>query len=79
MAILTESEIESLLMATLEGHDPRDVPEEDIEAVADWAVGVRIDAALLRLLLGGEALITSVEADGDFTVKLREEDDRRKL
>lgn len=72
--VLTQEEVEALILATIRGHERngRGATEEDIRIVADWASEVRTDAALLRLLVDGDAVVTSVQDDGDFTVALRE-------
>lgn len=71
--ILTEEELKALILATVRGHDTegRGATEADLQAVADWAEKVRKEAALLRLILSGEVLVTAVEEDGDFSVRTR--------
>lgn len=43
---------------------------EQIEKVVEWATDVRVDSALLHLVLEGKVLIYDVQDDGEFRVML---------
>lgn len=74
---LTDDEIEALSLAVIRGHEEargRGATEDEIAAVVRWAEDVRVEAALLRLILSGEVVVTAVDDDGDFTLQRRDED-----
>lgn len=71
-AVLTQEEVQRLVLATVTGGTKvgRPPTTEQIEKVVEWATIVRVDAALLKLVLDGEALPFDVEDDGEFRVTL---------
>jgi hypothetical protein len=60
--ILSETEAAVLILAFLDGSDGK--TEAEIQKAIDWAETVRIDAALLMLVLKGD-LRMAFNADGD--------------
>jgi len=53
--ILTDAEIETLIMQLAEGQ--KEFSTEQVEIVVRWAKGVRLEYALLQMVLKGELKI----------------------
>lgn len=69
--VLSDPEVEALIMSAVRGHATRGegCPKEHVEYLARWAVGVRVDAAMLAGILDGTFLVTAIDPDGeDFTL-----------
>lgn len=73
--ILTESEVEKLMLSVFTAAGEGGLTEEEAKrqtaAVVDWAENARIDATLLQLVLDG-SLVTSVlpgETEVRFTAR----------
>ena len=62
--VLTQAEVQRLVLATVTGgtNVGRPPTAEQIERVVKWASDVRVDSALLHLVLDGSALLFDVGA-----------------
>jgi hypothetical protein len=61
---LTQDEVTQIVLMTVRGMGRP--TEDDMEKAVEWAKGVRIDAALLRLVLDGKLAIKAVEPEMTF-------------
>ncbi len=54
---LTEEETEKIIMATVRGQSRIGASEAEIEVAVAWAHQVRVNGALLRMVLDGDVLL----------------------
>jgi len=66
--LFTEREIQTLIMACLNGSAPEPVDEEQLHAFIDWASQVKVDAALLHNVLK-EKITVQRAPDGEWVFK----------
>ncbi len=65
--LFTQEELETLVVATIRGHGG-EATREQLDAVAAWAEGVRVEAMLLGLVLA-EGCMVKME-DGEAWVEV---------
>lgn len=62
-AILSLDETQKVIMAFARGRSPKVFSEEEGRKIVDWAVDVRVDAALLTNLLRGDVDVDLVDGE----------------
>lgn len=60
--VLTETEVEAVVMATVNGCDPRPVGDAQLQAALRWATGAKLEATMLELVLQGRVDLQVTEA-----------------
>jgi len=70
---LAPQEMQALLMALIAGSAPEGVAEETMAALVDWAIQVRADQAVLKLLLSGKVVVRYVNDDWEYRLATPEE------
>lgn len=68
-SILTQSETERVIEAFLKGHGPATVAE--MKHAVDWATEAKLDAEMLRMVLGGEVWLDHGERGIVFVLPTR--------
>ena len=56
MKVLSDDEVERLLLHTLKNAGPLGIAEDDVSAIYHWAVLARVGAVLLDKVLSGDVL-----------------------
>lgn len=64
--LLTEAEIQFLMLATIDGSETGIATEDEMKIVLDWANGVRLDESLLRLVMDGKLSVSVKDGEVAF-------------
>lgn len=68
---LDESEVDTLVMALATGVGRRGFTEDEASRLLEWANGVRLDQAILRVVLDGELVVSIDDGSGEFLYSTR--------
>lgn len=75
--ILSSREIQKLVMNLLVSRAPKTVGEAEMQSLANWAAGVRLEAAALNLMLRGDLLVERCTKSGGPRMLAAEKDPER--
>ena len=70
--VLSEAETRCLLESALRGH-PEGVVDDDVRKIYRWAIGVRVDGAMLDMALNGRVNITLRNGEPCFRLRSKPE------
>ena len=62
--ILSNNEAKALILAFAHGRGDKGFAEDETQKLIDWAEDVRMQSAILKLILTGKLFVADIETDG---------------
>ena len=62
--ILSDKEAKALILAFAHGRGDKGIAEDETQKLIDWAEDVRMQSAILKLILTRKLLVSDMETDG---------------